>query len=233
MKKSFLKISMLALIAATLAGGLPLFTQGPSAGLSVSVEAQTRRRRVRRRPALGSTATTTGTVVVPVNTQLKVRLNSTISSKDARVGDRFTANVIDPARYEGATINGHVSSINKSGKVSGRTRLGLAFDSIQLADGSSGTLHGELVRIYDSDSVKTVDEEGNVESHSRSKQALKRGGIGAAAGAIIGGIAGGGKGAAIGLIIGGAGGAGSIAIEGSKELRLEPGTEMLLRVTRR
>jgi hypothetical protein len=61
---------------------------------------------------------------------------------------------------------------------------------------------------------------------------VKRGGIGAAAGAIIGGIAGGGKGAAIGLIIGGAGGAGSLAVQGSKELKLESGTELLVHVTR-
>jgi hypothetical protein len=61
---------------------------------------------------------------------------------------------------------------------------------------------------------------------------LKRGGIGAAGGAILGAIVGGGKGAAIGLILGGAGGAGSLAIEGSKELRIESGTEMMVRVTR-
>jgi hypothetical protein len=57
-------------------------------------------------------------------------------------------------------------------------------------------------------------------------------GGGAGAGAAIGGVAGGGKGAAIGLIIGGAGGAGSLAINGSKELKIESGTEMLVHVTR-
>jgi hypothetical protein len=34
------------------------------------------------------------------------------------------------------------------------------------------------------------------------------------------------------LILGGAGGAGSLAVQGSKEQRIEPGTEMLIRVTR-
>ena len=71
-----------------------------------------------------------------------------------------------------------------------------------------------------------------MQSGSRGKQAIKRGGIGAAAGAILGGIAGGGKGAAIGLIVGGAAGAGSLAVQGSKELKLERGTEILVRVTR-
>jgi uncharacterized protein YcfJ len=93
-------------------------------------------------------------------------------------------------------------------------------------------MRGEVLRIYDSDS-RDVDEEGRVQSGSRGKQTLKRSGIGAVAGAVIGGIAGGGKGAAIGTIVGGAAGAGSIAVEGSKELKIEDGTEMLIRVNRR
>jgi hypothetical protein len=35
------------------------------------------------------------------------------------------------------------------------------------------------------------------------------------------------------MIVGGAAGAGSIAVQGSKELRIERGTEMLIRVNRR
>jgi hypothetical protein len=93
-----------------------------------------------------------------------------------------------------------------------------------------GVLHGYVTKVYGTN-AKT-DQEGGVQSESRGNQTLKRGGIGATAGAIIGGIAGGGKGAAIGLIVGGAGGAGSLAVKGSKELRLESGTEMLVRVTR-
>jgi hypothetical protein len=109
--------------------------------------------------------------------------------------------------------------------------MNLAFNSIATTDGRTGKLHGYVSRVYGKDSG-TADNEGGIESGSRGKQALKRGGIGAAAGAIIGGIAGGGKGAAIGLIIGGAGGAGSLAIQGSKELKIESGTELLVHVTR-
>jgi len=94
-------------------------------------------------------------------------------------------------------------------------------------------MRGEVLRVYDSDSAKSVDEEGRVESGSRGKQTLKRGGIGAAAGAVIAGIAGGGKGAAIGILVGGAAGAGSIAVQGSKELKIERGTEMLIKVNPR
>ncbi len=168
--------------------------------------------------------------LVPVGTNLKIRLEDTLSSKDARVGDSFSATILDPVRFSEGTVRGHVSSIQKSGKIKGRTSMNLAFDSIALPDGRKGTLHGYITRVYGNDSGR-ADEEGGVESSSRTNQTMKRAGIGAAAGAIIGAIAGGGKGAGIGLIIGGAGGAGSLAVQGSKELKIESGTELLVRVT--
>ena len=177
--------------------------------------------------------TTTKRVVplVPVGTDLKVRINDTLSSKNSRVGDRFTATVIDPSRFDEARVTGHISSIQKSGKVKGRTSMNLAFDSVELRDGRRGVMHGYVTRVYGDDSGK-ADNEGGIQSGSRTNQTIKRTGIGAGVGAIIGGIAGGGKGAAIGLIVGGAGGAGSLAIKGSKELKIESGTEMLVHVTR-
>jgi hypothetical protein len=168
--------------------------------------------------------------LVPVGTNLKVRLNDTLSSKDSRAGDKFTAYVLDPVRFNEATARGHIRSIDKSGRIKGRTTMNLAFDSISLADGRTGTLHGYVTRVYGENG--RTDEEGGVQSGSRGNQTIKRSGIGAGAGAIIGAIAGGGKGAAIGMIVGGAAGAGSVAMKGGKELKLESGTEMLVHVTR-
>lgn len=182
-------------------------------------------------PTMKKKTTTRKTVrLVPVGTNLKVRIEDTLSSKNSRVGDRFTATVIDPSRFDEARLNGHISSIQKSGKIKGRTSMNLAFDSIELRDGRRSTLHGYVTKVYGEGSGR-ADEEGGVESGSRTKQTVKRAGIGATVGGIIGGIAGGGKGAAIGLIIGGAGGAGSLAVKGSKELKIESGTEMLVHVT--
>src|SRR5438046_5609967 len=196
----------------------------------VLVNAQRTKPRLRR---AAPRSTTVAPVLVPVGTNLKVRLNDTLTSKESRAGDRFTATAIDPVRFNEATVHGHIRSIVKSGKVQGRTTMNLAFDSIELPGDppKHGVLHGYVTRIYGSSNART-DQEGGVQSEGRGKQTLKRSGIGATAGAIIGGIAGGGKGAAIGLILGGAGGAGSIAMQGGKELKLESGTEMLVHVTR-
>ena len=90
----------------------------------------------------------------------------------------------------------------------------------------------QVVKVYGEDSVKEVDEEGNIKSGSKGKTTAVRTGGGAALGAIVGGIAGGGKGAAIGAAVGAAAGAGSTAIQGSNKVKLESGTEILIRATR-
>ena len=193
--------------------------------LTAAAGAQTTKPRLRRPAPRAATP-----ILVPVGTNLKVRLNETLSSKESRAGDKFTATVMDPVRFNEAIVRGHIRSIVKSGKVQGRTTMHLTFDSIELPDGAKhGILHGYVTKDYGS--KNSADNEGGLQSEGRGNQTLKRSGIGATAGAIIGGIAGGGKGAAVGLILGGAGGAGSLAINGSKELRLESGTEMLVHVT--
>jgi hypothetical protein len=197
--------------------------------LPLVAEGQRRRTKPRLRRTVVRKTTPVGPIV-PIGTNLKIRLEDTLSSKDSRVGDKFTATVLDPVRFNEGTVTGHISSIQKSGKIKGRTSMNLAFDSIRLSDGRTDTLHGYITRVYGGS--ERADNEGGVESGSRTNQALKRGGIGAAGGAILGAIVGGGKGAAIGLILGGAGGAGSLAVQGSKELKLESGTEMTMRVTR-
>jgi hypothetical protein len=171
-------------------------------------------------------------VDIPGGTSMQIRLTSTINTKNNRSGDRFEAVVVSPDAYRDAIIEGHIANINRSGRVTGRTELALAFDRIRLQDGRELELTASLEKIIESETVKKVDEEGNVQSGSRSKDAQVRGGVGAAAGAIIGGIIGGAKGAVLGAVIGGAGGVGTVYVEGDKDLLLEPGTEMIIRTER-
>lgn len=173
--------------------------------------------------------TSRGPMVIPDGVQMKIRLIDQINTKTNREGDKFTATVLDPSEYADAQIVGHIAKLNKSGKATGKTELVLAFDSIQMRNGSSGRLAAQVERIYESESVKSVDEEGNVQSGSRTKETATRTAGGAVLGAIIGGIAGGGKGAAIGAAIGAGVGVGSVYVDGGKDLILEPGTEMLIR----
>lgn len=173
-----------------------------------------------------------GPLTIPSGTELRIRLTNPISTKTGRVGDTFKATVVSPSSYESATVDGRIATLNKSGRVSGKTEVGLAFDNVTMPDGRSVRIDGELVRVYESENVKRVDEEGRVESGSRTRDSEVRGGIGAAAGAILGGIVGGGKGALIGLIVGGAAGVGTVYVDGNKDLILDAGTEMVIRVNK-
>lgn len=170
-----------------------------------------------------------GPLDVPGGTELRIRLSTPISTKDGRVGDTFKATVVSPSTYEMATVEGHISTLNKSGRVSGKTEVALAFDTLTMDDGRSTRIDADLIKIYETETVKKVDEEGRIETGSRTKDSEVRGGVGAVAGAVIGGIVGGGKGAVIGAILGGAAGVGSIYVEGNKDLILDAGTEMVIK----
>src|ERR1051325_11779807 len=130
-------------------------------------DAQTRRTRPRLRRAAPRAVTP---VLVPVGTNLKIRLNDSLSSKESRAGDKFTAVAIDPVRFNEATVHGHIRSIVKSGKVQGRTTMNLSFDSIELPGDppKHGVLHGYVTRVYGTKA--STDQEGGVQSEGRGNQ---------------------------------------------------------------
>jgi hypothetical protein len=157
-------------------------------------------------------------------------LNDGLSTQSAREGDRFTLTVRQPSQFEGATIEGHVSNVQRSGRITGRSQMTLNFDRIRLRNGRSYPFAGlvESVRTTQGD-VVSVDNEGSVRDNNQTTKTAERAAIGTAVGAIIGAIAGGGKGAAIGAIVGAGGGAGSVYVQGRDDLDLTRGTELTIR----
>jgi hypothetical protein len=173
----------------------------------------------------------TGTFVIPNGTELVAVLNNDLSTQNVREGERFTMTVRS-GQYDGATIEGQVVSVNRGGRISGRSEMTLDFDTIRLRDGRSYRFAGilESVRTPNGDVVR-VDNEGAVRDSDQTKTTVQRTAIGTAVGAIIGAIAGGGKGAAIGAVIGAGAGAGSVYIQGRNDLDLSAGTELTVRST--
>ena len=169
---------------------------------------------------------------IPRGTEMKIRLENAIDTKESKDGDRFTAIVLTPSTYADATVEGHVAKIEQSGKLKGKTELSLAFDRIRLRTGENIVFDAQVLEVLGEKSAKKVDEEGNIESGSKGKTTAIRTGGGAALGAAIGAVAGGGKGAAIGAIVGGAAGAGSTYIQGSNKVKLDAGTEIAIKSTR-
>jgi hypothetical protein len=180
-------------------------------------------------PAVNQNPNANSASVILNDSIFRIRLDTQISTKTNVVGDRFTAFVIEPKEFENATIEGHVADIKRAGKLTGTTQLSLDFDAIILKDGTNLPFHAQVEKVYATEKVKTVDEEGNVQTGSTTRDTTIRGAGGAAIGAIIGGIAGGGKGAAIGAILGAGVGAGSVYVQGNKDLIFDPGTELSVR----
>ncbi len=170
--------------------------------------------------------------IIPSGENMVAVLDNGLSTASARTGDRFTATVRQPSQYEGAIIEGHVSDVQRSGRITGRSLMTLNFDTIRLREGKSYRFAGiiDSVRNAQGDTVK-IDNEGSIRDDNQTTKTAQRAAIGTAVGAIIGAIAGGGKGAAIGAIVGAGGGAGSVYVQGRDDLELDRGTELVIRAT--
>jgi len=166
-----------------------------------------------------------GNFIVPNGMIVTGMLESSIDTKVTQNNDRFKMVVQSPNEFRGATIEGHVTGVKRSGQVSGRSNVTLNFEKITLRNGMQYDFAGFLQAIKDAKgkTVK-VDSEGTIKGGSQTNEMLKRGGLGAGIGAVIGAIAGGGGGAAIGAAIGGGVGAGSKVIQGRDDLQLAKGS---------
>lgn len=187
----------------------------------------------RSRSVSDNNVVTSGEFIVRDGEIVVAVLNNDLSTKEAKEGDRFTMTVREANDYEGAVIQGTVSSVDQSGRLTGRSGMSLTFDTISLRNGRTYRFAGilESVRTPNGDTVN-VDNEGSAQGEDQTRQTVQRTAIGTAVGAIIGTIAGGGKGAAIGAIIGAAGGAGSVYVQGKDNLDLPSGTEITIRSSR-
>ena len=152
-----------------------------------------------RRPELPPAPPRPVTVTVPVGTDIGVTTIDSISSKTNTSGQTFRGTLSSPVVIAGKTVlpSGSGATILLSNsKGAGRIK-------------GSSELEVRLIKIEHAGQTYDVDTSVHNEiGKGRGKQTAVRSGIGAAAGAVIGAIAGGGKGAAIGSLAGGGAGAG-------------------------
>lgn len=167
----------------------------------------------------------TGNFIVPNGVTISGTLENEINTKYSQNNDRFRMTVQSPNEYRGAIVEGYITNINRSGRISGQPSVTFNFERIRLKNGQTYDFAGNLLSVVDiSGKSINADNEGSIRGGSQTKQTIKRSGIGGGIGAVIGAIAGGGKGAAIGAIIGAGGGAGTVAAQGQNDIRLIQGT---------
>lgn len=175
-----------------------------------------------------------GPLSIPRDALFLVELESGLSSDATQRGDRFQARVIEPREFSGATIDGRVTRVKRSGRVKGTAELQLAFEAIHLPDGRTTGFNADVVEIVDNgnrDDAGTVDSEGGVRGRSSTKDDISKVGASTGIGAIIGAVIGGGKGAAIGAAIGGAAGTSSVLSKRGEDVRLARGQQLRIRTT--
>ncbi|MBZ5536207.1 MAG: hypothetical protein LAO31_09650 [Acidobacteriia bacterium] len=177
-------------------------------------------------------------VTVQEGTNLRVALDTTLSTKSARVGDRFSATLREPIYVNGkeaipygTRIDGRVAEVQPPGKTHGVGKLDIAFEKIQLPNGYTETIVASMAGTETNDKTK-VSKEGSISGpSSRKRDAAEVAGAGGV-GAGIGAIAGGAKGTAIGGGVGALVGLADSMRRRGKDLELPAGTSLVIRLDR-
>ena len=164
-------------------------------------------------------------------TTVRVRMNGTINSKTARIGDRFTATVTEPVYSNtgvvvipvGSTVTGRVDSVKAAKKGGDPGQISVSFVSVRMPNGSTRAINGSLTDLNTKQAKS--DNEGTASGDDRKNDKLIFIGGGAGGGAILGGLIGGGKGALIGGILGGLGGLAGERLTKGEDAEVRSGTE--------
>jgi hypothetical protein len=158
------------------------------------------------------------TLVIPSGTSVIASLDTRLSSETNHAGDAFGATTTEPvivagktAIPAGARIHGVLRDVQASGRIKGRARMTLAYESIVDSQGKTHPI-----------SAQSLTLQAASTTHSDVEK-IAAGGI---LGAIIGGVTKGGKGAAIGA--GAGAGAGTILMLATKgdDVELEAGQRL-------
>jgi len=159
---------------------------------------------------------------IPTGTKITVRIGSQLNSGTAKSGQKFDANLTHDLVVNGKTLaksgapaKGKVTYVKSSGRLHDPGELSLRLTSVEI--------NGKMTAI----STNAFRAKGK--SHTKSN-VTKIGG-GAAAGALIGGLAGGGKGALIGTAAGAGAGTGVAAATGKEEAVIHAETAFTVSTT--
>ena len=171
-------------------------------------------------------------------TKIVFTLNDTLSTKNAREGDRFSGVVSRSVRVgdtiaipQGSEVRGEVIHVQRAGRVKGRAELGLRFTELELPDGTKLDLVASLTGLEEGEK-ESVTQEGQVKGEGSKKRDTAEVAGGAGIGTAIGAIAGGGKGAAIGAASGAAAAAGLVLLQRGKDAEIKRGSELAIQLDR-
>jgi hypothetical protein len=181
------------------------------------------------------TASAAESAEIPPGTHVLLHMSNSITTRTAQNGDYVYLRTASPIGVSGRTVvpvgsyvQGIVSHVRRSGRVSGRAELGIRLETVTLP-------RGEVLKF--SPRLRSVDSSQTDQKVDRGESAVKQGGskghdtgqvvIYAGRGAAIGGIADRSwKGAGIGAGIGSAVGLATVLVTRGKEVELRQGSSL-------
>jgi len=184
-----------------------------------------------KRAATRSTKPAVTLYRIDAGKKVHVRMNDSISSKTARVGDTFTVTTTEPIYSKsgavlvpvGSEVVGRITSVSRAVKGGKPGTMDASFIRVRLPNGYSKAINGSLTEL-DADRTESDNEGGVRGSTMKNRKVIFIGG-GGVGGAVLGGAIGGPKGALIGGLLGaGAGLLGERYTKG-KEAEVNAGTE--------
>jgi hypothetical protein len=204
----------------------------------------------------GTTTTETGSypyyqqgriVYIPAGMTLPVSLSTSVSSANAKAGDRIEAKLAETVNLgetnipEGSVVLGHVTEANAGARLGKSGMLGVKFNTLRTPNGQETPISAHIVGgIGKYEGIGSTSNLVKGETTgTKVKKALIHGGVGAGGGALlgttIGAIAGGGRGAGRGAIFGTAIGAGlgvaeSLLYRKGEDVKVESGQTLKLQL---
>src|SRR5215813_3067897 len=168
---------------------------------------------------------------ISANRTFHVRMNDSLNSGSARIGDTFSTTVIDPVYStngvelipSGSIVTGRVTAVQKAQKDGNPGVLSVIFYHLNLPNGRAASMSGSLTDL--SSGNTSSDNEGTASAKKTSHRNAKFIGGGAGGGLLIGAIAGGGKGLAIGAGVGAGVGFLAKKLKKGDEAKVNQGTE--------
>jgi hypothetical protein len=182
------------------------------------------------------------TVTVPSDTRIPLQLQNAISSKTAYPGQEIYCRTIYPITVDnrivipvGSYVKGTVTQVVKPGRIRGKAKLGLRFDSLTLPNGVTEPLRATLSAFAGNGKEGFNQKEAKIEGQSTKGQDAGRVAQTTVTGAEIGSIAGVSSGSSLkGLGIGSAAGAAAgliwVLAGRGKQIYLPPGTSLELQL---
>lgn len=176
--------------------------------------------------------------VVPKDTTIPLRLQNTVNSRTAYVGQAIYCETVYPITVDdrilipvGSYVKGAVAQVVRPGRIKGKAQLGLRFTSITLPNGTTRLLRATLSAFAGNENQGFRRDESKVEGESTKGQDAANVGVSAGQGAIIGGLAGrSAKGVGIGAATGGVGGLILVLATRGREILLPSGTSLELQL---